>query len=659
MPIKKIIVSVIFLVLINQMPPLYSQDQGMAKFYIEKAYSFYNNNEFGAAHDTLQKAKEYSLNFPEYYYIDNLVIDKTSKLYDIESINADKILLNLDNSFLVEKYFLIKNTAEVYKNVRSFDKSNNAFKKLLLYRDRITDSDFHEYIQMLFDSGNGALIKQIVPAIEAGRELFDNPDYDYYSLLFDVLYSKLDFRAFLNRYNALNSNYYSREKLLYLKALYYYSARNLNSVFDEYSTLAKNNDISTKYRKKILYNLLAKNRYLARGQIVALLEEWNSIGQNDYLSVYLINDKRLSQIIDNNVGLKKDYLNYSGERYLDEDDDARWEKLFRYKNGVLIENIVDSNQDGVYEYKTDYFDDGKLNGFYLYNKSNSDYSKFVFNHNDQSLDSIEYYSNDNKTGTDYMIKSEYYPSPGELIRPDFDRIKKLIVMKEKFINVHSIEKLSDAKIVYVDYDRDNDNFFEERDFYKDDKLNESFKDLNENGIYEFYEKFNEGKPEYIKYKTDDSYDLYDYMEYFYKDRTEKYWDNDLDGIFETKIIEYKNKNVVYYFDVNFDKIYDYSVEIIDGVKKMYKLGNNKKILLKEYNISSVSEKNRWNIISSRNIDNLSKPDSIMIEDTKSISGIFVYKGIKKIFKNGVIKGEGLNYKIFIINGKMYLFDLSE
>jgi hypothetical protein len=645
---------VINLILVN----LYSEDKDLARFYLDKAYYYFNDNKLETSKDMLDRSAEYSNIFPEKFYIYNMILDKTVYEGYLEEQNADKILKNLGNSYFIEKYYLVKNAAMVYKSVRSFDKGVKAFNLLSSFKEKITAEDFNNYIELLFYSKRAEFIKMIPQAVADAKKMFASLDFDYYLLLYGVLYSKINIKDFLAGYNALSSNYYSKERLLFLRSLYYNSQKELFGVYDDYFKLKASNEISSKYKRKVLYNLLLKGKNFNKKQIVALLTEWNEIAQNYYLTIDFFGSKALIDIISQDKNLKGAFLDYSGERMLDDDEDGRWEQKFEYEKGIMISDIFDGNQDGIYEYKTTFYNDGKLDSFIVY-KNNANYTKYIFNYNDQSLNSIENYSNNIKSDKYYVTVSKYFPRTKDLKDFDLKKNMNIISHKEEYGRVYIYTKYSDANIVYKDYDFNGNNIFEERKFYKNGIIDEVLKDLNENGIYELYEKYKDGKIDYIKYKTTDSYNLYDYMEYNFNDRMEKYWDYNLDGIYEVKINEYNNKDTECYFDIDYDRIYDYMYEIRNGVKKMYKIENNKKNLLKVYNKDAGKKNRKWHIISLRENDKIPLPDDIVIKDKRNVSGIFYYQGNKYIFSNSIIKTNVFNYKIIIINDIPYLLDLTK
>ncbi len=649
----------LFLIFITFSLGLINSDESeITKFYLKSAYDYYNNRNIEMSLNYLKKAYDYSKTVPEYYYIYNLILFEKNEDIDITILNADNIIKYMKNSFFINNNLLLKQAGFIYKKTRNFDKSINVFNQIINIAEDVEEKDFKDYIEMLFSTNNDKYINLIPDVLLNASRVFDSIDYVYYRILYNLLKAKITKDEFITEIKKLYSNNYPEIKILFLKTLFYNDEKNIQLNYNELKSLSKEDKSEIKFFKRVLYNLLIKQNLLNLKQVSDLLNEWISIGNNDYKTITILKNKRISDIIKN-----KDQYNsiikYSGERYIDDDEDGEWEVTLIFKTGVIINIIYDENQDKIYEFQEIYNEKGFINECISYNKNKFNYMKYIFNKLDQSLELIEFYENDKKFKTYIFTDSTYFPKISELRSINVEQLKKYISYIEEWKgNKYFKTKLYKSENIYMEIDSDHNNIIEEKRFYKNNALEESLKDLDENGKYEIFEKYENGILKYIKYKTDDLQEKYDYMEYPFKDYTIKYWDSNYDGIYEIKRLDYNNGYSFTYFDINYDGVYDYYYEEIDGeLKRICKFINKKSVILKEFKEMVKQINKKWNIISIKDINKIELPEEIIINSRKKLSGIYYYKNEKFLFNDGLIMNKFFKYKLFFIGKDIYLLDL--
>jgi|GEM_PF-1501316 len=639
-------------------------EEDLSKFYLTKSYEYYKENKKELALQLLNKSYEYSKKLPEYYYISNLLLEGNRKYLNIKRINAKMILDNIGNAYLINEYELLKNAVKIFGEVKDYEIYISANNKLFTYKSMVVIEDYLDFINIIIYSGIDEYISLIPSVIIEAKKLFNSIDLDYFWLLYKVKVNiknkDFDINEFNKNIRLFYANNYPIIKIIYLKALFFNDAKNINDSYKEYKSIP-NNQIENEvmFKKRILFEFLKKVDYFSNKIIPDLLNEWAEIGNNDYKTEILLKNKKIYDFINKDKNLKKMLIEYTGIREKDDNEDGEWEELYKYEKGIVIEKIVDKNQDNVYEELYIFFNKGNINEYISYLNGDKEYKKYIFNENDMTLQYIDYYKDKIREYRETFDKSLIKYEEGKLNNILNKENQKYVTLREEWTPVHKRIKLYKNQVIYEEFDIDNNDVFEEKAFYKDGVKNEVLKDLNGNNIYEIYEGYENNKLKFIKYKTDESLKEYNYIEYLTNNnKILKYWDNDYDGIFEILIEDYNNGVYLTKFDINFDKKYDYAYEYKNGQPNaLYRLKDDSMILLKKYKQTEKEKKLKWRIISVNDIDKLLIPDDIYLKDKNKLSGTFIYKGKKDIFKNGKVENEFFRYKLFIIGNEIFLLDI--
>lgn len=639
-----------FLIIIFSIPLfLFSEEIEIAKRYIKKAYLLVEKNH-NLTNYFLDKSFEYSKELPEYYHLKNFLLNNTRENIIVKKKNANEVIKNLQNSFLIDIYTLLKDAIVVNKIGRNYTECIKLYKILLDYQDRYLYDDYIDYIEMLFYAGNYKLMSSI---IEQAFQNYSTLDLTYYWLLANIKYTKMSNNRSILFLNQLAANDYPLTKILYLKILYSTSKNELIKVFNQYKQLNSSGMLLADFHKKIIYEFFMKKDLLLESDLKELLKQWIMIsGLEDYRTDIIIRNSDL--LIENDEQLKQVIKFYTGSRLKDMDEDGIWEEYYSYENGELKEVIYDHNQDGVFEKKNEYYSVNKLKSMYFYSEINT-YQKYNFNRYDNSLYMIENWDNNKLTEKIYFSKSMFFPV--NKIDLNNNKVIKYIDYKIAYQDEGiKYQKYHAGKLKFINYDYNNDGFYEYKQFYQAGVLIEAIRDTSGDKNYDTKEKYQDGKLKFIFTRTDPVYAGYDYKEEILRNGVIKYWDENQDGIFEIAAEEYNgilNKK----FDINFDGIFDYLYQEISGKSTaLYQFVNGKPKRVEFLDMRDLTRKKGWIIISVNNIDNLEIPESIQIDDLKTFSGIFVYKGEKKYFKKGIIENDFFSFRIFILNGVIYLFD---
>ena len=651
----KLKVSLIFLLFSFLILPVFSDEIDLSKFYIEKAFSYYKNNDFELAKETLKKSGDFSKTFPEYYYLTNLLLPKVRENNYIKRNNADLILKLIKNNFIIQEYDLLKATAEIYVKVKDFSSAESVYIKLLSIDNVNNTEDGLNYLLMLFKTNKPEFIKKVPEAVERLKRKNETIGYNFYLALSAAFLKNTDAAGFGRLVNSLAANNFDASKILYLKILFYNDAKSNALQLNEYKKLKFENKIDKEYQNRIIYNLLFKSDNFSKKDIAELLDDWFVFGNTDYKTIDIINNARLSVQIKNNEKLKKSFYGFSGTRTKDVDSDGEWEELYQYNNGNLLKHIIDANQDGLKEEETVFFENGKVNFFIIY-KNNDEYIKYNFNPIDQSLADAEFYKNQNIYKKDFFVKSLLFLKPFDLR----GKVSSGIEFVETFGKEHVKLMFNKNIILYKEVDSGNNGIFDKKIFYKNGVIDYVLIDSNANAYYEIYEKYIDNKLSYILYKSDDKEKIYDYKEEFLPDRILKYWDNNIDGIYEIFFEEYKNGAVRKKYDLNFDGKYDYIFDFEkNNLIKISRVNNvkGKEEIIKVFGRKIEKNKNNnWVVVTALDTAKIIVPESIFISNTKLKNGTFRFDKIEYAFKNGEIKTNSFYYILEFINNQIYLFD---
>jgi len=651
---KKYIFFLIFIITFC----LFAEETDLAKFYIKKAHAFYKDQKYSVSREFLTKSEEYSKKFPELYYISNqLLPDNKSNMYQ-KRLNAENIVKSFNNGFLISNYDLLKQSATIFENVREFRKSDELYSRYVLDRNKTKLSDHLAYINMLFKSDLTNKLKKIPERIHKADQIFDSIHLDYFMLLFEVQYKNISDAEFDKKLKILISHNYSPTRVLYLRSIKYNDQKRINEVLGGYNDLHKSNNIESGFSKRILYNILARSANLQQNDIIYLLNQWKAIGNNDQKTIDILRNKKIKSIVNKSEDLKKYFINYTGVRRRDIDEDGNWETHFEYKNGEIVNIVNDHNQDGIYESRETYYDNGKIKNYLDYDADNFDYDKYTFNEKDSSLLNVEIMKNNRLYKRFTMIQSAVFPDTKRLYQLKIKDLIKQVAYEENWEKGYNITNYFNEEKEFEYVDDNNNGIYEKKIFFEKGIINEVLRDINEDGNYETIEIYMKNKLKESMYKTVENLETYDYKEVYYSNKISKYWDNDLDGMYEIYIDEYNNGTVYKMFDIDFDGKYEYLYEYKNSIQKgIYYIENNKHILLKEFNEPLKEKKKNWKIITTKDLKEVETPDNIMIENKRYLSGMFTYDGQKYFFKNGLIKNEFFSYRLFFINNVVYLFEI--
>ncbi|HPO49950.1 MAG TPA: hypothetical protein PLO89_06450, partial [Spirochaetota bacterium] len=499
---------------------LFSFDENgeLAKVYLQKSHYYYNLGQFDICKEYLNKSLNYSDEIPEYYYISNLILTSDKKNKFQKAQNSLKIVSYIEKSFLIKKYNMLQNAAQSFKNVRDFEKTFETYSLIFKINDEDLKKDYFDCIDSLFDSKIRGRLKDV---IASAKSVFTDPDLDYYEVLYYAMENKIERKDFDRKVSSLVVLNYNPIKIFYLKTLYYSDGGRL---FEEYFGLKNKND--NKLLKKIIFNIMQKKKGVSDKQIVSLLNEWLNLGfLSDYYTNLILNNPKISKIIKSKKNLNDAFLNYTGARIKDEDEDGDYEGYEEYTNGVLTLEVFDSNQDGINEYSIAYDEKSVVKNLTIFNKSD-DYSIYNFNEANKSLDNVEIVKKGEIIEKKYLIKSIYFPDKLDILK-NKDISKENIDYKEIYEEGYSYFKYDKGKIVYEYADNDKNGYFESKKFYENDEILYAIRDTDENGFYEIKEMYRKGKIYGAYYKTNDIIDKYDYIENISDDKTEKMWDDNL------------------------------------------------------------------------------------------------------------------------------------
>lgn len=629
----------------------------IARLQIRKAYDNYKAGKNLLAENILKGANEFALNIPEYFYLKNeLLGDSKDSLY-IKMENSKDILRNIKNNYFLSEYELLIHVKDISVKTRNYDYAKNVYKEILSIPNIDMLNDYIGYIDTLFLSKDISTVENI---LKEARNRYNSIEFDYFDLKSKIILNKIDDNEFKRKISVLNSNGYSKSKILLLSVMYS-PANGIKKYLDEYFALKVSNSLDGYYQREILYYLIMKSSGLKSADVLSALQEWIVINGPSYTETFdILKNKTLYSIISKNAPLNENILKYTGERVEDADNDGNWEDLYKITSGVIRSRLVDKNQDGAYEYKYTYFDDGKIATFTVFNGKNSDYKEAHFNPFDSSVATIDFYRSGKLIEKITAVKSALYLNVDTSKDIDAKTYNNYIDKREYYTDFYSISGYTNGQINRRDIDLDHDGVIEEKEFYNNGVISEKMKDSDKNGTFEIIERYNNGKLKTVFYKENDFTDNYYYREDIEPNYSVKKWDANSDGIYESTVTEYPDGTSYNKLDINYDGVYDYQIELKKGVPvRLSKISYGKLVNIKTFSGKEEIKKNNWYIISYRDIKKVNIPDKITFTDGKKTSGYFLDKNEKYFFKDSNIVNDNFNFKLFIINSEIYLIDNHE
>ncbi|HPY86683.1 MAG TPA: hypothetical protein PLG34_01700 [Spirochaetota bacterium] len=650
---KRALGLILFLFAVN----LFSSEIDIAKLKIRRAYDSYRAGKNALAEDVLKGANEFALNIPEYFYLKNELLGDSRDVLYIKMENSRNIIKNIKNNYFLSAYEILNHVKDISLKTRDYDYAKKVYKEILSIPNIDLLNDYIGYIETVFLSKDLSDIENI---LKEARNRYNSIEFEYFDLKSKIILNKIDSNEFQRKISVLNANGYSKSKILLLSVLRS-PANGIKKCLDDYFSLKASKSLDGYYQREILYNLIMKSSSLKTPDVLSALQEWSEINGQRYAETFdILKNRNLYSIISKNAALSENILKYSGERIEDADNDGNWEELYVITSGDVRSRVVDKNQDGAYEYKYTYFEDGKIETFTVYEGRNSDYKEARFNPYDSSVVTIDIYNSGKLTEKITAVKSALYLNVDILKNIDEKIYRNYIDKKETFGDFYSISRYTDGQINRRDIDLDYDGAIEEKEFYKNGVIYEKLKDADKDGSFEIIERYANGKLKTVFCKESDFSDYYYYREDIEPNYSVKNWDTNLDGIYESSVTEYPNGTSYNKLDIDYDGVYDYQVELKNGEPvRLSKIESGKLINIKTFSSKEEIKKNNWYIVSYRDIKKVDVPDKIVFTDGKKTSGYFLDKNEKYYFENSDIINDNLNFKLFVIDSEIYLIDNRE
>lgn len=649
---KKILIAVLAVVFCSAFYlPVNASDVEIAKTYLKRAMINRDNPQISSL--MIDKAGEYAAFFPECEF---LLLENCRKTGDFS--NAQKLvasmLIKSNKAFLIDDYDIDLQAAQIYHYLHSYKEALPFYKAAVGRVGKRTCSNYLEYLSCAFSADAPAA--QILPILREASSLYSNQEIVFYQTLYSFKTGTTPFGEPVQLIRQLENNGYSVQEIQYLKSFLVKNEKDLGSFIDNFM---QTQDISSKWGRDIVYGLLQRLTVTDENILDNCLSLWEKYdGNSDVRTFRFLAYSPLADWIKSG-GKFAGWLNYTGKRVTDTDNNGRPELIVEVKNGIVINRSEDKNQDGIAEREFDFYDNGKINKIYI-REDNENFWCYDFNQYDSSLLTVENVRAGKLAEKNFIRKgafvfNEAMPYP---VLQD-----SLVDFREEYRDGEVLRsKFSDGKIVLLEKDSDSDGFFEHSALFKNGVISEAFVDMDKDGVPELHEIYHNGKLVQCESGYSNIDGVYYYKEVFSNNETEKYWDNDRDLKYEILERTLPNGIVQVYFDADNDGVYDYMHEKAkDGSYDVYTVNPDK---TKKRRIAAAAAKQRtvemknWTVISSRNADLLPVPDEINFFDTKSegMNGIFSYKNQKFYFSDGLLESPDFNFRLQRNGERLFLFD---
>ena len=619
-----------------------SAETDLAKYNLQLAYDSYLDGRNETAKSLAEKARSYDSTLPEYYYLVNLMTDDSEATVSQKVTNSLNVMKYLDNHFFIAELVLLRHAAANIYDVQTLD---NIYRRILTYNEA---DDWLRYIDLLLRTHR---YNEALSAIRRIETTVNTIVLKADEVLARINVGGYDFREFTRDILTLRSNRYNPSAVLLYRALY--TQELPSEIIEDYHRMSENGTIDAKYRLPILQAIL-NNKTLQTpvepvseyfdieeldeseqadyadtsndNAIIDILTEWAAHGglQNVYTDT-ILNIDEYKRLIDGSDILTERYMRYSGMRLTDNDDNNIWECRVIYQNGTIVSQEYDANQDGITERKFVYnTENGNLKQVVLQNEKTR--RDFTINSGDQSV--VECRDSENVgSRADYLItfmKSSYVLSnnvPFEsqltpnVYRKYIESVEYLKNDNQTDDYIHSKEVYDKGVNVITYIDEDNNGVFDRQIIYKNGKVADTLRDLNEDGYYEVRDIYKENKYIGTECRMSEFDKHHYYSEMMSGKNVTKRWDYDDDGNADAALTE---------------PLEHHSVKDKQG---------------------------KWTIISARDPNLVRLPEDIVITDSDHNSGYYVHKNKKLIFRDGRLTDAPYNLEVRVVGNQIYLFDL--
>lgn len=622
---------------------LYSnQNLNLTQNYLRRAFTSIETDRTLAAGFLIQSGAE-GLRYPEYYYIN----EKLNAHDAAERVRmAEGMTDKAGNAFILTSVDYYRRAAEIYTSHLYFDKAVKAYELFFRNNQLIRQEYYADYLDMLFNAGFEDLIKS---ALDKAVLHLPGSIFNYYKALYSVRY-ETEKSLHIPLINKLAADKFSNEKIDYLRSYFYESYEQVESLINA----VKNADYSDVWKKRIICNVITRNQVLDEEQLSALFKLWlDNGGNSDFRTFEMITLKHIVSLFERDCTTAEKVMEYSGNRILDTDFNGRGEVVYTLNNGVIVKRFYDLNQDGIPELEYYYIANGNIERIVKYSAKNK-YAAFNYNLNDSSLNTVNYFEDGIRKRSFLIDTGVYFYKYGEI--PDDNELIMICSHEDIYGERLIRNKYFGGEIIYSLIDRNLSGNFDYKLIYENGKLKEGYLDSSSDGLFDTMEIYAEGRLTAVYSRSVSYYPGYDYKEYIFPDRTEKYWDEDFSGEYEIKVIEYNDGRVETYFDINNNTSYDF-VQAADnrGNLVIYFIENNRRNQVLSRNISSAEQKRGFRVVAGKNSGYSPVPDKIEFND--SYSGVFYYNGEKYFFNESLITCSFFDYRVLNNKFGIFLFDL--
>jgi hypothetical protein len=636
---------------------LHSEEISMSRFYLSSAWESLQAGKATLAREQLELAGEFSRSFPEYWYLSIKLHDRDRNVAWQTAEMADKMIENMDSLYLFTPYRCYREAARVYSRLMDTEKAIKSFEKVLGYKSMVQDQDYYDYLELLLIAGDHGSIDRV---LQAARKSTGSMELTWYRLRSLAARGIYDIQSVGDDLAALTSGGFSKTRILYLQSLFIKTAGNADSVYKSWVLMRDADSVEPGYHKEILAQLLNRASLLRRSYTDTLLNNWVQYrGLQDYRTDLMMQDRSIVAALGSNRSLADNFKQYSGIRTRDINRDGEWEEYRELNDGIVVFRQVDSNQDGLIEAEYRFTMMGSPMNASLRNPDGT-VTRFLFNPKDYSLVSLTVVEDDRKIKTVFLQGSTVFPTLESLESVTVESVLSNIDRVERHEGVRSQTKYFDGAVQYRRVDSNMNGIIERHEFFKDGRLFEVLRDIDEDEFFELKEEYGpDGKLDRVLYKSRNDLTLYDYYEDYTSAETVRFWDMDFDGIYETSVVQKRNGLEWKRVDVDFDGKYDFIFEMQKSkVLRMQHVDKNTWIRMRMHKAPDGEKQLNWVVVSASPIDTLELPDSIDFDTGAYRSGIFWHKNTRAFFDDGIVKNRYFQYKIEAIGGKIYLFDLT-
>ncbi|MBP5450416.1 MAG: hypothetical protein J6Y01_09915, partial [Spirochaetales bacterium] len=232
---------VLLIILTFTTTAILSAETDLAKYNLQQAYNYFEDNKPAAARALAEKSFKYDNSLPEYYYLQNLMTaDSNNSIYQ-KLKNSREIVSHIDNNFFISELTMLRNAA---KHTYNPDELDVIYRRILKFAQA---DDYLRYIDFLLRTKR---YEQVLQMIRRIRPRLNSVTLTAYEVVARIHTDGYDFASYTRDIRTLRSNGYNPSAILWMRAMY--SKAEPQELIESFYRMCDSDVVDVSYRLPIL-----------------------------------------------------------------------------------------------------------------------------------------------------------------------------------------------------------------------------------------------------------------------------------------------------------------------------------------------------------------------------------------------------------------------